>query len=1162
MMNATTCPNCGVQNPPGAKFCGNCGKALKSACPECGAEVPEGAKFCANCGIRLGGGSTTPARSEGPVLTAEARKIVTVLFTDLVGSTELTEKLDPEEAREVVKKFYTVVQGVVEEWFGGKVANYLGDAVLAVFGLPAAHEDDPERAVRAGLAIQQAMPVLNTHLASAHGVQLAARVGINTGEVVAASGSTFERDFIVSDAVTTAARLQQSVGPGTVAVGERTHRLTKDAIEYRDLPPLSVKGKDIPLTVWAAVGALPERPDIRRVTAPLIGRHGELGILRHLYQRSRDDGRVHLITILGQPGVGKSRLMREFLAEVREKDPPPLVLRGRSVAFGGQIGYHALLDILRFQAGLLDTDAPDTVRTKLEAWLGGILPDQPQLLDGLLLTFGTEEDRADPGRIRRMLFDAWRTLVTELASGGRPVVLAFEDLHWADEGVLDLVEMLTERGERVPLFIVCLARPELLERRPSWAGGRRNATNMDLEPLRQHDAEQLVSALGSQGLTQDAVTLIAQRAGGNPLFVEELVRMMMEGSAPGSQIPDTVQAVLTARIDRLSQGERRALQAASVIGRTFWPSAVGTIAGFSTEETLRALGVLVSKELIVQRPVSTVRDEREYAFRHILTRDVAYGMIPKAQRQRAHAETGRWIEARLGERVEEVIEILAEHMRLADDVRAADYLHRAANKARRLYANADALRLFDHALAAARQVNLPVRQVAEILRDRGDVHQLRGGYQAAMADFEDGLRLAREAGDQSMEAVLESRVGLVFHRQLKLDHAEMHYRRAADIARGAGDNLALGQSLVDLANIAWDRGSVDPGDPSFMEGLALLREAGDLSVLARGLNMLAMSHLRVGDGHAGIAAAEEALAAARQAGDKSKEATSLSYLTVINMYGGGHTEAIRYGRAALALAREIEDRRREAFTLDFLGRAQLSIGAWGEGVQLLEDDLPLVRQFAQGHVPWALFELGAAYAEIGDLERARRLLEECTAINTASATFWQPIVMARGVAARLTDDRALLARVIHEMDTLPWDEFIPGGAEALLPVGEALVALGAYDALEGWVAARRPGVQRFKAPQFLAALGILEAHLADHGGDRRAALRHLEEAAGWSLRGPNVVMERHARELELRLRHSAEGRAALGDLLTRLAASLPEELRKVFLASPRVAGVLGGEGGI
>ncbi|MGH2399935.1 MAG: hypothetical protein ACRDF6_08820, partial [bacterium] len=570
-----------------------------------------------------------------------------------------------------------------------------------------------------------------------------------------------------------------------------------------------------------------------------------------------------------------------------------------------------------------------------------------------------------------------------------------------------------ERGERVPVFIVCLARPELLERRPSWSGGRRNATNLDLEPLRQDEAEQLVAALGSKGLTPAAVTMIAQRAGGNPLFVEELVRMMMEGTAPGSQIPDTVQAVLTARIDRLPQSERRVLQAASVIGRTFWPSAVATIAGISNQDTTPALRDLIAKELIVPRPVSTLGDEREYAFRHILTRDVAYGMIPKAQRQRAHAETARWLETRLGDRVEEVIEILAEHMRMADADRAVEYLHRAANKARRLYANVDALRFFDHAIAAARRVALPSQRVAEILRDRGDVHQLRGEYQAAMADFDEALGLARESGDRAAQAVLESRVGLVFHRQLKLSDAETHYRRAADIARAEGNRAVLGQSLVDLANIAWDRGSIDPDDPSFSEGIALLRDAGDRSALSRGLNMLAMSHLRVGNGEAAIAAADEALTTAQEAGDKSKEATSLSYLTVINMYLGRYADAIRYGRPALALAREIEDRRREAYTMDFVARVQLSVGVWGEAVQLMEDSLPLMRLYAPGHVPWGLLMLGIAYDEIGDPERAKPYLEECMAIETASASFWQPIVVARAMVAKLGQDRTLLARVIE-----------------------------------------------------------------------------------------------------------------------------------------------------
>jgi class 3 adenylate cyclase len=583
MSTLLACPNCGFANQSGAKFCANCGRPVASRCPECGADVAPGARFCSNCGIPLAGGARIESGSL-PEVRTEARKVVTVLFADLAGSTALTQRLDPEEARQVVGRFYDVVQHVVERWFAGSVANYLGDGVLAVFGLPAAHEDDPERAVRAGLAIRDAMPVLNAHLSSTFGVQLAVRVGIDTGEVVASTGSTFDRDFLISDAVTTAARLQQTVSAGTVVVGERTHRLTSGSIEYDDLPPMQVKGKEHAIHVWAAVRALPEPSDVRRIAAPLVGRHGELALLRHLYQRTHDEGRLHLVTLMGQPGIGKSRLLREFLAEIRETIPGPLVLRGRSVAFGQQIGYHALLDILRAQAGLMDTDTPEAVREKLSHWLHDVLPAGAALLDGLLLTYGSGQIGADPGEIRRQLFEAWIGLVSSLAAS-RPVVLAFEDLHWADEGVLDLIEMLGDRAGSAPVFVLCIARPEILERRPSWGGGRRNATTIDLPPLRANEVEQLVASLGSQGLAADVLHTIAQRAEGNPLFVEELVRMIMEGSVPGAQIPDTVQAVITARIDRLPVPERRALQAAAVIGRTFWPSAVAALAAQNSDET-------------------------------------------------------------------------------------------------------------------------------------------------------------------------------------------------------------------------------------------------------------------------------------------------------------------------------------------------------------------------------------------------------------------------------------------------------------------------------------------------------------------------------------------------------------------------------------------------
>jgi class 3 adenylate cyclase len=327
-------------------------------CPNCGFDNVAVAKYCANCGRPLG---DAPEPS-GSVLTAEARKVITVAFVDLVGSTALTERLDPEEARQVMGRFYDLVQVEVSR-FEGTVANFLGDAVLVVFGLPASHEDDPERAICASLAIRDAVPRLNDALARDLDIRLQVRVGVNTGEVVAASGSTFDRDFLISDAVTTAARIQQTIAPGSVAVGERTYRLTRATIAFRDLPPLAVKGKTEPLRVWEAIARTGDRDDVTATDGPLVGRQRELALLHQLYERTCADSAPHLVTIVGQPGVGKSRLLREFLTGLRETSPDLLVLRGRSVAFGGQIGYPALLDILKAQAGLLDTDAPEAVRS-------------------------------------------------------------------------------------------------------------------------------------------------------------------------------------------------------------------------------------------------------------------------------------------------------------------------------------------------------------------------------------------------------------------------------------------------------------------------------------------------------------------------------------------------------------------------------------------------------------------------------------------------------------------------------------------------------------------------------------------------------------------------------------------------------------------------------
>ncbi|MDR7481049.1 MAG: adenylate/guanylate cyclase domain-containing protein [Armatimonadota bacterium] len=1148
-----TCWNCGAANAPEARFCAMCGKPQGRTCPERGTRVDESARFCPTCGIPL----QTATASTGPaVALGEARKIVTVLFADLVGSTGLTEALDPEEARDVVGTFYRVAEHAIER-FGGRVANLLGDAVLAVFGLPVAHEDDPERAVRAGLAMRDAMPGLNEHLQAAHGLRLEIRVGITTGEVVAASGSTFERDFLISDAVTTAARLQQTAAPGAVLVTDRTYRLAAGAIEFRPLPPLPVKGKAAPLTVWEAVTTRPEPAEVPRLAAPLVGRHAELGLLRHIYERTRDDGAIHLVTVVGQPGVGKSRLLREFLAEVRDGAPPPLVLRGRGTPFGGQVGYHALLDVLKGQAGILDTDAPPTVRAKLDAWLRAQGSQMPDLLPGLLLTFGVEDGPvADPAALRERLFETWTTLLLGLG-GDRPVVVALEDMHWADDGTLDLVERLAERGETAALFLICLARPELLERRATWGSKARNGTRIDLRPLRPSESEELAVALSSQGLSPAVRRAVAERAQGNPLFVEELVRMLLEGSTPGAGIPDTVQAVLTARVDRLPPAERRALQAAAVVGRAFWPSAVAQLTGLTSDETATALRGLAGKDLIGRRNTSSIAGEAEYSFRHILIRDVAYGMLPRAQRQRAHAEAARWIEARVGERVEEVVQLLAEHLtESGDDARAVGYLQRAAAKALRLYEKDRAVGLYTQALDAAARARTAPAEVAALYLGRGDAHELDGRYAAAAEDYARGLDAARRAGATRLEAILETRLGLAYHRRAQVDEAATHYGRAVGLARAAGDAITQARATVDLVNIAWDRGEVRGVPGELLEAIAALREAGEPSGLARALNLLAMVRFSGGDATGGLAAAGEALAVARQSGDRQREATSLSYQSVINTFWGRYAEGVRLGRAANVLAEEIKDPRRVAFTTNFVARGLIGLGEWGEALRILEGSLPLVRDVAPIHVPWSLFYLSMLCYELGDPARARQALAVAPVTAPRHPSWREAELLCHLYIARGERDRAALDRVLDELVGLPSGIFVPDDAEAILPVGEGLLEAGRRDDLTQYLERRRVSVETFGAPAHVAGLAIVDARLADAAGRTGAALDLLEQALGHSHSVGDVVSARHAYALRLALRPSDDDRTALRNLLLRVASTLPDGVRESFVQAPDVAPLL------
>lgn len=847
------CPNCHTLNSDNARFCIACGKPLPRICPNCGAINPPEARFCNQCGTPLdsslsptpaapatslapapatrGKRATTPPASDSqrvapyPKLLErkqeviddalehdEERRVVTVLFADLTSSTSIADTMDPEDVRALLGGFFTTISREIHR-HGGTVEKYIGDAVMAVFGLPIAHEDDPVRAVRAGLDMQAALRSFNQErrVLDPAAVELQMRIGINSGEVVAASGAADGRDFLVTgDPVNVAARLQQSAAPGAILVGPRTYRGTTGAVIYRALPPMSLRGKSRPVRVWEALamvdqGAppMPRPRGVQGLRAPLIGRDVELNLLRTLYARVAGERRPHLVTLIGVPGVGKTRLAHEFVNEATDvagATEPPRVLEGRCPQYGEAITYWPLAEMLRSLCDFTALDAPEVARAKLLDYVRDILhiaerPDDPEVLAAYLgHTIGVEtaERRQallpnDAQQLQEGLLRSWRVFFEALATE-RTLLVVVDDIHWADGVLLDLLEYVATRASGVPLLLLCAARPQLLERRPGWGGGKRNYVTIGLEALSSAEADQLVrSLLPSDEVPEQLRHGITRKAEGNPFYVEEIIRMLVDrgiligtGSRPASwrvapewegsaevedpAIPDTVQGVLAARLDLLSPRERDLLQHAAVIGRYFWPGILRGLHPHVGENLDEVLNTLQEKDLIAEsdRQEASVAPAGEplYSFTHALTREVTYGTIPRSRRAREHERVAEWLEQLAHGREAEFADLIAQHYReyyvqanlavsptsarrrLVRD-KVARYLTLAGDQAATRHAAGKAERYYTNALAMLEEDAFAddVPRRVGLLTKRGDARWLQVRGDAAWTDYRDALRL-------------------------------------------------------------------------------------------------------------------------------------------------------------------------------------------------------------------------------------------------------------------------------------------------------------------------------------------------------------------------------------------------------------------------------------
>jgi class 3 adenylate cyclase/tetratricopeptide (TPR) repeat protein len=603
-------------------------------CPSCGRENPDDARFCAGCGTPLL--EPEPQRSE-------VRKTVTVLFSDVTGSTALGERLDPESLRRVMSRYFDVMSAAVER-HGATVEKFIGDAIMAVFGLPLVHEDDAFRAVRAAAEMRDELAQLNDEFERDYGLRLENRTGINTGEVVAGDSAAGQR-LVTGDAVNVAARLEQAADPGQILVGESTYRLVRDAVEALPVEPLSVKGKTDELSPLLLIDVLAgAEPFTRRLESKLVGRERELDLLRQAYRRAGDEQSCHLFTILGTAGIGKSRIAQEFLAEVGDG---ATVVSGRCLSYGEGITYWPLVEILE-QLGNEE---------RLVQFLEGE-PDARSIVNTVLNAIGQAQGGASPEEIPW----AVRKLLEALARE-QPLVVVFDDLQWAEPTFLDLVEHVADFSRDASMLLLCIARPELLDDRPGWSGGKMNATSILLEPLSEDAAETLIENLIAGAELAPALReRVAAAAEGNPLFVEQMLAMLAEDGAEEGEVsvPPTIQALLAARLDRLGGNERAVIERAAVMGKEFWFGALAELVPEDIEVAV-ALALLVRKELIRPYRSSVFPTAETFRFRHQLIRDAAYAAMAKELRAELHERFADWLE---GER-SEFDEIVGYHLEQA-----------------------------------------------------------------------------------------------------------------------------------------------------------------------------------------------------------------------------------------------------------------------------------------------------------------------------------------------------------------------------------------------------------------------------------------------------------------------------------------------------------------
>jgi class 3 adenylate cyclase/tetratricopeptide (TPR) repeat protein len=943
------CPSCATDNAPGNKFCTECGASLARACPTCGAPVSVQDKFCAACGSPVAGAPPPPAAAaQPPEAPAAERRLVSVLFADLVGFTSLSEQRDAEDVRELLSRYFDACRRLIE-LYGGTVEKFIGDAVMAVWGTPSATEDDAERAVRAALDIVAAVAALGDELGAP---VLRARAGVLTGEAAVSLGASGQ-GMVAGDLVNSASRIQSAAEPGWVLVGESTRRATEETVVFESAGSYELKGKDGLVPLWRALRVVSgARGSLKPhgLEAPFVGRDRELRQIKELFHTSAEQRKAHLVSVTGIAGIGKSRLAWEFYKYFDGIAQTIYWHRGRCLAYGEGVTYWALADMVRMRCRIGEDEDPATALGKLRATLDEHLLDaderrfvEPRLAQLLGLA---EQESPD----RQTLFAAWR-LFFERLSDVYPTLLVFEDMHWADASLLDFVEHLLEWSRNHPIFVITLARPELLERRPTWGAGLRNFSSIYLEPLPGGAMHELLAGL-VPGLPSALREQILARSEGVPLYAVETVRMLLDrgllvnegrvyrplGEIGALEVPETLHALIAARLDGLAPDERRLLQDGAVLGKSFTRPALADLSGLTGDELDATLAALVRKEVLGVQADPRSPEHGQYGFLQDLVRHVAYETLSRRDRRTRHLAAADHVLRSNAE--EEVAEVVAAHLvdayRAVPDApdaaeikeRARHALVRAGERAASLAAAAEARRYYEQAVELAddelKRAQLTERagEAAWLAGERTAAHEL---FEAARARFE---------GCHETHAVARvvARLGEVEWTEGQLDHALERMKAAYRVLADDPPDEDLAILSEQLARLHFFRGDLD---------LALRHADSSLDIA----ESLAMPELVA---HALMTAGvvcifrnrpQQALALVRHAYDIAREhelptagLRAINNLAEVLNRSDRYEDALERLQEGLALARRVGDRQLEWAMLAEMTYPLVLMGRWDEAL--------------------------------------------------------------------------------------------------------------------------------------------------------------------------------------------------------------------------------------